>query len=113
MYIQLKKERREVLDNISSIDSQLNAITQSITSTETKLLQLEKISTKENKKKIATLKKSLLTLKGQHDKIVKAKTTLQEHANIISESIDSKTKLYNTEYNKLENAKKNVKLYDN
>ena len=113
MYIQLKKERKELYESITSVDAQLNTISTSIGTTETKLAELEKISSKENKKKITQLKKSLVSLKESHDKIVEAKGKLEEQSKEISGKIDTEGKKYNESHNKLETAKKSLKLYEN
>ena len=113
MYIQLKKERKELSDSIMSVESQLNAISQSIISTETKLIEVEKISSKENKKKIASLKKSLIDSKGQYDKIIEAKGKLETQSKNLTTKIDSEGKNYNNEHNKFTTAQKNLKLYEN
>jgi DNA repair exonuclease SbcCD ATPase subunit len=112
MYIELKRERKELSDNISSVESQLNAISSSIISTETKLNQVEKLSGKENEKKISGLKKSLLTLKESHDKIVIAKGKLEAQLKIITASVNTETQKYNASHTKLTIAQKNLKLYE-
>jgi len=113
MFIALKKERKELQDNIISVDNQLKTITESIQTTEKKLDELEKISSKENKKKISSLKKSLIELKEGHDKLIEAKIKLEQQSNDIYNKIDVESKTYNNEYNRLTEAKKHLKLYEN
>lgn len=113
MLLLLKKERKELNDSILSVDSELSTISQSIEATSTKLSELEKISTKENKKKIEKLKSDLVKLKSDYDKLNAAKTRLEEQADTISDEIDEKSKEYNTTHSNYTSAQKKIKLYEN
>lgn len=113
MYIQLKKERKELVEDLVSVETQLNTISQSIKSTESKLEELEKISTKQNQRKIVELKESLVKFKENHDKILIAKHKLESKAKEIDKSINIANTEYNKIHNKLENSKKSLKLYLN
>lgn len=113
MYLLLKKERKELYDDISSVESQLSQIEQSISATEAKLAELEKISSKENQKKIVSLKESLIKFADQHNRIVVAKDLLEAQAIEITSQLDAKGTSYNENHNKLELAKKDLKLYEN
>lgn len=113
MLLLLKKERKELNDSILSVESELSTISQSIEATSTKLSELEKISTKENKKKIEKLKSDLVKLKSDYDKLNLAKTKLEEQAETISDEIDEKSKEYNTTHSNYTSAQKKIKLYEN
>lgn len=113
MYIQLKKERKELVEDLASVETQLNTISQSIKSTESKLEELEKISTRQNQRKIVELKESLVKFKENHDKILIAKHKLESKAKEIDKSINIANTEYNKIHNKLENSKRSLKLYLN
>jgi DNA repair exonuclease SbcCD ATPase subunit len=113
MLLLLKKERKELNDSILSVESELTTISQSIEATSTKLSELEKISTKENQKKIEKLKSDLLKLKNDYDKLNSAKTKLESLAEDISDEIDEKSKTYNTTHSTYTSAQKKIKLYEN
>lgn len=113
MLLLLKKERKELNDSILSVESELTTISQSIEATSTKLSELEKISTKENQKKIEKLKSDLLKLKNDYDKLNSAKTKLESRAEELSDEIDEKSKTYNTTHSTYTSAQKKIKLYEN
>lgn len=113
MLLLLKKERKELNDNILTVESELTTISQSIDATSTKLSELEKISTKENKKKIENLKSDLIKLKNDYDKLNSAKEKLEENATQISDEIDEKSKKYNITHSTYTSAQKKIKLYEN
>lgn len=113
MFNLIKKERRELNDDISSVKSQLMSISQSINTTINKLNELEKSSTEENKKKILELKESLSVLKSNYDKLIKAKEKLESDLSEISKNIDSCSAVLNTKNNNYSNAQRKLQLYEN
>jgi DNA repair exonuclease SbcCD ATPase subunit len=113
MFNLIKKERRELNDDINSVKNQLVSISQSINTTINKLNELEKSSTEENKKKILELKESLLVLKSNYDKLIKAKEKLESDLTEISKNIDICNTALNTKKNNYSNAQRKLQLYEN
>jgi DNA repair exonuclease SbcCD ATPase subunit len=72
-----KKQRREVKSNIKSIEDELSAITESISTTKHKLAILEKNAKEENAEKIETLKSKLLELSKGKETLDKAKDKIK------------------------------------
>jgi DNA repair exonuclease SbcCD ATPase subunit len=113
MFNLIKKERKELNDDLNSVKNQLISISQSISTTVNKLQELEKISTEENKKKIQELKDSLLNLKSNYDKLVEAKEKLEISLGEINKDIDNCNLLINTKKNNYTNAQRKLQLYEN
>ena len=112
MYSTIKLQKREVRADIKTLEDELNSITESISSVNVKLNELEQSSSKENKKQVKILKDELLDLDANRKKLSTAKETLIEKYNEIDTQITSKNTEYNDENQKLQRAKKGLSLYE-
>ena len=112
MYSTIKLQKREVRADIKTLEDELNSITESISSVNVKLNELEQSSSKENKKQVKILKDELLDLDANRKKLSTAKETLIQKYNEIDTQITSKNTEYNDENQKLQRAKKGLSLYE-
>jgi DNA repair exonuclease SbcCD ATPase subunit len=113
MFNLIKKERKELNDDLNSVKNQLISISNSITTTVNKLQELEKVSTEENKKKIQELKESLLGLKSNYDKLIEAKNKLEASLKDINKNIEECNIILNSKKNNYSNAQRKLQLYEN
>ncbi len=112
MYSTIKLQKREVRADIKTLEDELNSITESISSVNAKLNELEQSSSKENKKQVKILKDELLELDANRKKLSTAKETLIEKYNEIDTQITSNNTEYNDKNQKLQRAKKGLSMYE-
>lgn len=112
MYSTIKLQKREVKQEIKTLEDELNSITESISSVNLKLNELEQSSSKENKKQVKILKGELLELDSNRKKLSSAKETLVEKYHELDIQISSKNTSYSNKNQSLQRAEKGLSLYE-
>ena len=111
MYSTIKLQKREVKSEIKTLEDELNSLTESVSSVNVKLNELEQSSSEENKKQIKVLKGQLLDLDSNRKKLSAAKETLIEKYSEIDTQVNLKNTSYSSENQKLQRAEKALSLY--
>jgi DNA repair exonuclease SbcCD ATPase subunit len=109
----VKREKRELRSSIKTIEDELGAITDSITSTKNKLEILEKNAKEQNTEKIEELKKKLLELSENKTKLEEAKNTIKKQQSDKENSLkEDRKNLISRESNKRK-LEKELELFKN
>lgn len=109
----VKREKRELRSSIKSIEDELSAITDSITSTQRKLEILEKNAKEQNAEKIEDLKKKLLELTDSKGKLEEAKNTVKKQQSDKENSLKEDRKALISKESNKRKLEKELELFKN
>jgi DNA repair exonuclease SbcCD ATPase subunit len=109
----VKREKRELRSSIKSIEDELSAITDSITSTQKKLEILEKNAKEQNAEKIEDLKKKLLELTDSKGKLEEAKNTVKKQQSDKENSLKEDRKALISKESNKRKLEKELELFKN